>query len=88
MFKLLLFAGIMFAILIIALAYIFRHELATLGHKYGEYDDIKKLKHEIKRKNITYDAHMKKFGHTVEAEMLEKEIKELEQLKMEMEQKK
>ncbi|HBV23249.1 MAG TPA: hypothetical protein DEB42_05625 [Jeotgalicoccus sp.] len=88
MFKLLLFAGIMIAILIIALAYIFRHELATLGHKYGEYDDIKKLKHEIKRKNITYDAHMKKFGHTVEAEMLEKEIKELEQLKMEMEQKK
>lgn len=78
----------MIAILIIALAYIFRHELATLGHKYGEYDDIKKLKHEIKRKNITYDAHMKKFGHTVEAEMLEKEIKELEQLKMEMEQKK
>lgn len=88
MFKLLLFAGIMIAILIIALAYIFRHELATLGHKYGEYDDIKKLKHEIKRKNITYDAYMKKFGHTVEAEMLEKEIKELEQLKMEMEQKK
>lgn len=88
MFKLLLFAGIMIAILIIALAYIFRHELATLGHKYGEYDDIKKLKHEIKRKNITYDAHMKKFGHTVEADMLEKEIKELEQLKMEMEQKK
>ena len=88
MFKLLLFAGIMIAILIIALAYIFRHELATLGHKYGEYDDIKKLKHEIKRKNITYDAHMKKFGHTVEAEMLEKEIKELEQLKIEMEQKK
>ena len=88
MFKLLLFSGIMIAILIIALAYIFRHELATLGHKYGEYDEIKKLKHEIKRKNITYDAHMKKFGHTVEAEMLEKEIKELEQLKMEMEQKK
>lgn len=88
MFKLLLFAGIMLVILIIALAYIFRHELGTLGHKYGEYDEIKKLKHEIKRKNITYDAHMKKFGHTVEAEMLEKELKELEQLKMEMEQKK
>lgn len=88
MFKLLLFAGIMLVILIIALAYIFRHELGTLGHKYGEYDEVKKLKHEIKRKNITYDAHMKKFGHTVEAEMLEKELKELEQLKMEMEQKK
>ncbi len=88
MFKLLLFAGIMLVILIIALAYIFRHELGTLGHKYGEYDEIKKLKHEIKRKNITYDAHMKKFGHTVEAEMLEQELKELEQLKMEMEQKK
>ena len=88
MFKLLLFAGIMLVILIIALAYIFRHELGTLGHKYGEYDEIKKLKHEIKRKNITYDTHMKKFGHTVEAEMLEQELKELEQLKMEMEQKK
>ena len=88
MFKLLLFAGIMLVILIIALAYIFRHELGTLGHKYGEYDEIKKLKHEIKRKNITYGAHMKKFGHTVEAEMLEKELKEREQLKMEMEQKK
>ncbi len=88
MFKLLLFAGIMLAILIIALAYIFRHELGTLGHKYNEYDELKKLKHDIKRKNITYDAHMEKFGSTVEAEMLEEEIKELEQLKREMEQKK
>lgn len=88
MFKLLLFVGIMLAVLIIALAFIFQHELATLGHKYNKYDEVKKLKHEIKRKNITYDAHMKKFGHTVEAEMLEKEIKELEQLKIEMEQKK
>ncbi|CAD2078025.1 hypothetical protein GCM10007275_07610 [Jeotgalicoccus coquinae] len=88
MFKLLLFAGIMLAVLIIALAYIFRHELGTLGHKYNEYDEVKKLQHEIKRKNITYDAHVKKFGSTVEAEMLEKEIKELEQLKREMEQSK
>ena len=88
MFKLLLFAGIMLAILIIALAYIFRHELRTLGHKYNEHDEIKKLKHEIKRKNITYEAEMKKFGSTVEAEMLKNEINELEQLKMEMEQKK
>jgi hypothetical protein len=88
MFKLLLFAGIMLAILIIALAYIFRHELRTLGHKYDEYDEIKKLKHEIKRKNITYDAHLKKYGHTVEVKMLEEEIKELEHLITEMEHRK
>lgn len=84
MLKLLLFAGIMLAILIIALAYIFRHELATLGHRYEEYDEVKKLKHEIKRKNITYDAHIKKYGHTVEAEMIKEEIKEIEHLITEM----
>lgn len=88
MLKLLLFAGIMLAILVIALAYIFRHELGTLGHKYEERDRIKKLRHDIKRKNITYDAHIKKFGATVEAEMLEAEIKKLKQLKRELEQKK
>lgn len=88
MFKLLLFAGIMLAVLIIALAYIFRHELATLGHRYGEYDEVKKLKHEIKRKNITYDAHLEKYGQTVEAEMIKEEIKELEHLITEMEHRK
>lgn len=88
MLKLILFAGIMIAILIIALAYIFRHELRTLGHKYESYDEVKRLKHEIKRKNISLDANLKKYGHTVETKMLEKEIKELELLTAEMEKEK
>lgn len=88
MLKLLIFVGIMLAIFIIAIGYIFRHELRTLAHKYGMYDKSKALQHKIKRKNITLDAHVKQHGHTVEAKMLEEEIKELQKLTREMEQKK
>lgn len=88
MLKLFIFVGIMLAIFIIAISYIFRHELRTLAHKYGMYDKTKALKHDIKRKNITLDAHIKQHGHTIEAQMLAEEIKELEKLTTEMEQKK
>lgn len=88
MLKLFIFVGIMLAIFIIAIGYIFRHELQTLAHKYGMYDKNKALKHEIKRKEITLDAHIKQHGHTLESQMLTEEIKELEKLTTEMEQKK
>lgn len=88
MLKLFIFVFIMLAIFIIAVGYIFRHELQTLAHKYGMYDKNKALKHDIKRKNITLEAHIKQHGHTVEAKMLEEEIRELEKLTTEMEQKK